>query len=201
MLDNNNYIKTILEKIDKVEDKELVYLVKKLIQERNYLSEIANIDTLTGLNNRRILPRIRECSAAVMCDIDDFKHINDTYGHNVGDLVLKIVTETIRKNTRVNDYVCRLGGDEFLIAFVGCSEDVINRRIECIREELSNRMTELNLGENITLSVGVVINSNLENIDELIKKADKALYESKKGGRNKVTRYINKRYKVFKLKK
>lgn len=201
MLENNCYIEKILEKIDKVEDIELVYLIKKLIQERNYLSEIANIDTLTGLNNRRILPRIRECSAAVMCDIDDFKHVNDTYGHNVGDLVLKIVTETIRRNTRVNDYVCRLGGDEFLIAFVGCSEDVINKRIEDIREELSDRMKELALGENITISVGVVINSNLENINELIEKADKALYESKKGGRNQVTKYGTKKYKVRKIKK
>lgn len=200
-MENDYCIETILEKLEKVEDKELVSLVKKLIQERNYLSEIANIDTLTGLNNRRILPRIRDCSAAVMCDIDDFKHVNDTYGHNVGDIVLKIVTETIKRNTRINDYVCRLGGDEFLIAFVGCPEDVINKRIEDIREELSKRIVKLGLGENITISVGIVINSNLENINELIEKADEALYESKKNGRNKVTRYRSKKYKTIKLKK
>ncbi|MBR4619174.1 MAG: GGDEF domain-containing protein [Bacilli bacterium] len=199
MRESDLYIKRLLKKLENIDDKELVLLIKKLIEERNYLSEIANIDTLTGLNNRRILKRIRECSAVVMCDIDDFKQVNDNYGHDTGDMVIKAVTQVIKKNTRAKDYVCRFGGDEFFIAFVSCPESVICNRIETIRQQLCEMKLLPDNGYNVTISVGFVINSNFENIDELIKKADKALYESKKNGRNMVTKYTNKN-KVLRLK-
>lgn len=189
MSETDQLISRILEKLEKVEDKELVLLVKKLIDERNYLSEIANIDTLTGLNNRRILERIRECSGVVMCDIDDFKKVNDTYGHDIGDTVIKRVTEIIKENTRSKDYVCRFGGDEFFIGFVECPENIIDERIEKIRIEVSNDRLLTKLKDKVTISFGFVINYNLEDLDSLIKKADKALYESKKNGRNKITKY------------
>lgn len=189
MSETDQLINRILEKLEKVEDKELVLLVKKLIDERNYLSEIANIDTLTGLNNRRILERIRECSGVVMCDIDDFKKVNDTYGHDIGDTVIKRVTEIIKENTRSKDYVCRFGGDEFFIGFVECPENIIDERIEKIRREVSNDRLLTKLKDKVTISFGFVINYNLEDLDSLIKKADKALYESKKNGRNKITKY------------
>lgn len=189
MSKTDQLISRILEKLEKVEDKELVLLVKKLIDERNYLSEIANIDTLTGLNNRRILERIRECSGVVMCDIDDFKKVNDTYGHDIGDTVIKRVTEIIKENTRSKDYVCRFGGDEFFIGFVECPENIIDERIEKIRREVSNDRLLTKLKDKVTISFGFVINYNLEDLDSLIKKADKALYESKKNGRNKITKY------------
>ena len=189
MSETDQLISRILEKLEKVEDKELVLLVKKLIDERNYLSEIANIDTLTGLNNRRILERIRECSGVVMCDIDDFKKVNDTYGHDIGDTVIKRVTEIIKENTRSKDYVCRFGGDEFFIGFVECPENIIDERIEKIRREVSNDRLLTKLKDKVTISFGFVINYNLEDLDSLIKKADKALYESKKNGRNKITKY------------
>ena len=189
MSKTDQLISRILEKLEKVEDKELVLLVKKLIDERNYLSEIANIDTLTGLNNRRILERIRECSGVVMCDIDDFKKVNDTYGHDIGDTVIKRVTEIIKENTRSKDYVCRFGGDEFFIGFVECPEKIIDERIEKIRREVSNDRLLTKLKDKVTISFGFVINYNLEDLDSLIKKADKALYESKKNGRNKITKY------------
>ena len=189
MSETDQLISRILEKLEKVEDKELVLLVKKLIDERNYLSEIANIDTLTGLNNRRILERIRECSGVVMCDIDDFKKVNDTYGHDIGDTVIKRVTEIIKENTRSKDYVCRFGGDEFFIGFVECPENIIDERIEKIKIEVSNDRLLTKLKDKVTISFGFVINYNLEDLDSLIKKADKALYESKKNGRNKITKY------------
>ena len=189
MLENDICICKLIDKLKEINDPELTIMVKKLIEERNYLSKIANIDTLTGLNNRRILERIRECSGVVMCDIDDFKKVNDTYGHDVGDIVIKRITEIIKENIRAKDYVCRFGGDEFLIGFVECPEKIIDERIERIREKVLQDEVLTHFKNNVTISFGFVINYNLEDIDSLIKKADEALYESKKNGRNKVTKY------------
>lgn len=199
MLEKDISIARILEKLEKINDPELTIMVKKLIEERNSLSTIANIDALTGLNNRRILEKIRECSGVVMCDIDNFKKVNDTYGHDIGDIVIKRITEIIKENTRNKDYVCRFGGDEFFIGFVECPEQIIDQRIEKIREEVSHDEVLTHFKDKITISFGFAINYNLEDLDSLIKKADEALYESKKNGRNRVTKY--KPRKKVKIKK
>lgn len=189
MLESDISIARILEKLEKINDPELTTMVKKLIDERNNLSTIANIDVLTGLNNRRILDEIRECSGVVMCDIDDFKKVNDTYGHDVGDIVIKRITEIIKENTRDKDYVCRFGGDEFFIGFVECPEQIIDQRIKKIREAVLHDKALTHFKDKVTISFGFAFNYNLEDLDSLIKKADEALYESKKNGKNKVTKY------------
>lgn len=162
-------------------------LIDKLVKERKYLSDILKIDPLTGLYNRRILPKIRDVGTVIMCDIDYFKTINDTFGHGMGDEVLKAVGQTILENIRVGDVGCRYGGDEFLIVFTTDRFDVIDERISKIVHDINNKITLPDF--NITLSVGIIFNENHERLDSLIKKADEALYYSKESGRNQVTYY------------
>lgn len=184
-----SYIKELEARIEKIDDSRTLELIKRLIQERNYLAEVANIDHLTGLNNRRILGRIRDCSAVVMCDIDDFKEVNDSYGHTTGDHVIQEVARIIREDVRETDYVCRFGGDEFFIGFVNCAEDVVFRRLEEIREAANNRSMLPDEEKSVTMSFGYSCTDDITDIDDLIIQADKALYESKSNGKNQITKY------------
>lgn len=187
---NDDYISIIEDKLESVNDDDLKKLIHKLIDDRNYLATIVNIDPLTGLYNRRILERIRQCNIALMCDIDNFKEINDTYGHDVGDYVIKNIASVLRENTRINDYVCRLGGDEFFVGFTNCEYDFIFERCEKIKQEIERRIQLPD--KKVTISIGIAFNKNNESITELMKKADEALYESKNNNKNMVTLYEEK---------
>lgn len=180
-------IDRLIKKVECTSDYELLYLVQKLIRERNYLNKIVNRDTLTGLNNRRILGDIKDYSAAVMCDIDDYKHVNDLYGHSIGDSVIKTVGQILKSNVRDTDYVCRYGGDEFLIIFKDCEEHIVQKRIENIRKIAESSLV-LSNGDKITMSFGIAMN-NGDTLGDLIDKADQALYESKENGKNQVSEY------------
>ena len=182
-----NYIELLKEKIENNEELDLKKLIYRLIEERDYLSTVVNIDPLTGLYNRRILERIRNCDIALMCDIDNFKEINDTYGHDVGDYVIKNIGNILRENTRINDYVCRLGGDEFFIGFTNCEYDFIIDRIEKIKNEINRKIKLLNY--NVTISIGIAFNKDNESLIVLMKKADGALYIAKNNGKNQVSYY------------
>lgn len=182
-----NYIELLKEKIENIEELDLKKLIYRLIEERDYLSTVVNIDPLTGLYNRRILERIRNCDIALMCDIDNFKEINDTYGHDVGDYVIKNIGNILRENTRINDYVCRLGGDEFFIGFTNCEYDFIIDRIEKIKNEINRKIKLSNY--NVTISIGIAFNKDNESLIVLMKKADEALYISKNNGKNQVSYY------------
>ena len=113
MKENDNYVDYIINNLDLINDNNLKIQILKLINERNQLLSIVKKDSLTGAYNRRILENINNFSVVALCDIDDFKTINDTYGHDIGDRVLKTVTKTLIDNTRGCDVVCRYGGDEF----------------------------------------------------------------------------------------
>ena len=115
--ENDLYINTIKEKLKDINDPELVDLINRLINERTYLAETINIDPLTGLYNRRVLQNVRDIGAVIMCDIDYFKTVNDSFGHDTGDVVIKKVAQIIMNNVRIGDVVCRYGGDEYLIIF------------------------------------------------------------------------------------
>ena len=180
-------IEKLIKKVEKINDYELLYFVKKLIRERNYLNELVNTDTLTGLNNRRVLGDIKDCSAVVMCDIDDYKQVNDLYGHSIGDSVIKSIGNILKLNVRESDCVCRYGGDEFLIVFIDCPEHIIYKRIETIRKIAESSLL-LSNGEKITMSFGIAINSG-NDLEDLINKADIALYQSKESGKNRIKKY------------
>lgn len=184
---DDDYIISLKEKMKYIEDKELFGLIDKLINEREYLINFSRIDPLSGLYNRNILNYIRECSCLVICDIDNFKLINDRYGHINGDMVIKEVANILRNNFRIKDYVCRYGGDEFLIGVVQCEKDIVLDRLDNIQKEICNNSILSDMG--VTLSIGVAFSYENDKLNDLIERADIALYQSKLLGKNGICVY------------
>ncbi len=162
------------------------------------LSKLANTDHLTKLHNRKYTDTIirKELNRAkryeqplslIMLDIDDFKIINDTYGHNSGDRLLKDLSKLVLSTIRDSDYFGRWGGEEFILIAPQTSLESSVLLAEKIRMAVS----EFNFKEakNVTCSLGVVQYSDEENADDLIHNADLALYEAKNSGKNKVIIY------------
>ncbi|NPA13133.1 MAG: sensor domain-containing diguanylate cyclase, partial [Aquificae bacterium] len=160
--------------------------------------EDANIDPLTKVLSRRSLEFIlssqfhiskiskRPLSIA-MVDIDDFKRINDTYGHQVGDCVLKQVAQRIQENLRKSDFIFRYGGEEFLILLPFTSKEDAVKVLEKVVKTIAQTPIKCNgMEERITVSAGVASIENAKDIYSLIAKADRALYRAKKQGKNRV---------------
>lgn len=187
MQNNDDYILVLKDKLKTVDDKELVSLVNRLIKERYELIESDRTDTLTGLHNRRILSVIDDFSGVLVIDIDDFKNINDTFGHSAGDVAIQKVADVLRAHVRDKDHICRIGGDEFVVIFVGCPRDIIMKRAEEIREVIDGSVNVFDVGLNV--SIGIAVNYNDEDFDRLLKKADLALYEAKEHGKNQVCEF------------
>jgi diguanylate cyclase (GGDEF)-like protein/PAS domain S-box-containing protein len=163
------------------------------------LEAMALLDGLTKLANRNyiekeILVRFEEKKrlsipfGILFMDIDRFKRINDTYGHDVGDLVLKLVADTLLKNIRPFDVIGRWGGEEF----IGIIRNISRRQLE----DLGNRLRMLvhaacikaeNDKLNVSISIGATPVYDNDSIDTLMKRADALLYESKRAGRNRLT--------------
>lgn len=119
----------------------------------------------------------------IICDIDHFKNINDTYGHNRGDVVLKTLVDTIHTSIRQEDYLIRWGGEEFIILMKIDTLNSLEKRIEYIRKQIEKQYFD-EVG-NITASFGVTVYRENEAIIESIERADKALYAAKQNGRNR----------------
>ena len=192
-LSNEEIILRDIKKIEEI-DPRLAKAIIGLIKEKNELLDFARLDHLTGIYNRRILDSVRRYSVVVMCDIDNFKNINDTYGHDKGDEILKQVAKTLSKNIRFDDVVCRYGGDEFLIIFTGCDEKVVVNRIIEIKKELLRVIPDLK----ISLSSGISSYKAGSTLKDTITEADIALYKSKEKGKNLITIYDEKEMKLSK---
>lgn len=177
--------------------KEEASLVDKLIAERIFLANTIRIDPLTGLYNRRIFPKIRDIGTVVMCDIDNFKSVNDTFGHDIGDKAIQAVGITILDNIRVGDVGCRYGGDEFLIVFTTDLKEVVENRMRKISRDIQRNFSLP--CHDITLSVGIAINKDNSTLAELIEQADDALAKSKENGKNQISYY--EKQKVFRKKR
>jgi diguanylate cyclase (GGDEF)-like protein/PAS domain S-box-containing protein len=162
--------------------------------EKYYLKDKVNYDTLTGaftreFFNQNILSIIESCETKEMklgisiLDIDDFKKINDTYGHDIGDLVLKNIVNIIKSNIRENDFLVRWGGEEFLLLIPVKNIDTLKSSIENIRLRIKNSIVKNNI--KVTASFGITLFDTLT-IEESIKKVDVALYYAKNAGKNQV---------------
>jgi len=165
------------------------------------ITELAAIDDLTNILNRRFgMRRLKEeysratrhgvPISAVMVDIDHFKDFNDTFGHNAGDAVLKMVASTLQDNLRAEDMVCRYGGEEFLMGIAGAGMNDSALITERIRRAIeTNHIRWGNKHLSVTISSGIatypVVRASV--CEELITAADKALYAAKEFGRNQVT--------------
>ena len=158
-------------------------------------------DYLTSLSNRRhftqylgevLKNKVGENIGIIMIDVDKFKHLNDHFGHEVGDLALKHLADILKRSTRPCDLVARLGGDEFIVYIQNPSDRLLLEYGEKIRENVE--FSPLELASNtlpFTLSVGTVNQFNNGNLStaELLRHADKAMYESKTAGRNRVSTF------------
>ena len=186
-INDYDYIDDIIKILNFSEDQELKELVFKLIKERNNLVDVLNVDPLTGVYNRRILDRIRDFTTVAICDVDDFKAINDTFGHQVGDKALQLVSQILAQNSRVNDYVCRFGGDEFLIVFCGADEEIVKKRMASVLQSVNNISVSPNY--RLSLSIGISSYKPGNTLLTIIDEADKALYVSKNSGKNTINSY------------
>jgi len=171
------------------------------IRLRESLKNLSVRDSLSHLFNRRYMEEslIREISQArrrsnpvsvIMCDIDHFKRINDEYGHDAGDQVIRSFADLIMSSIRRGDIPCRYGGEEFLIILPGATTDIAKSRAEAIRHSFSEIVIHCNgrTLSNITASFGVAsYPTHADECDLLIKKSYEGLYHSKQTGRNKVT--------------
>jgi len=159
------------------------------------LFSLAMRDGLTSLYNRHFLfdearrllskaKRNREDMSVIMLDIDHFKLINDQYGHQVGDDVLKAIANELKISTRNEDIAARYGGEEFVILLTNCNSSKAEEKAENLRGSIEK--LEPN-GLKVTSSFGIVeLNIKHINFDDILKDADDALYEAKNGGRNRV---------------
>lgn len=176
------------------------------------LKRVGLTDFLTGINNRRFfdqrlveeLTRSQRCGEPLSClllDIDNFKHINDTYGHRSGDLALKAVAALIRQQLRCSDVLARFGGEEFSVLLINSDVATGTEISERIREEIEALKIDLDDGETLklTVSIGFSIFKGSqpdegsskpgEALVTLVDQADQALYRAKNSGKNQVVRF------------
>ena len=168
----------------------------KLMKYNDKLKHEASTDQLTGLKNRRSALEfvqslnIGDMSKGIslaMCDIDFFKKVNDTYGHDAGDEVLKFVANMMIENCDDTALVSRWGGEEFLIVFPDCNGDQAFVVLEKLRKTLKNSVIKVDEADiKITMTFGLAEYSFNGDIDSAIKEADEKLYMGKQNGRNQV---------------
>jgi two-component system, cell cycle response regulator len=162
------------------------------------LEHAAVTDSLTGMYNRRYFDealaeylvafgKIKKPIGMVILDLDHFKKVNDTHGHDVGDEVLRQVAECLKVFTRYHDVLSRLGGEEFAILSPNITESQLYSLSDRIRQAVSElRIVNGNVTLKVTVSAGLAIWDGVESGEELYRRADKQLYEAKRKGRNRV---------------
>ena len=180
--------------------KRIVELQQKLISANDALHFAACHDFLTGAWNRaeilgflqRELARARRDVTnvgIVLVDVDHFKKVNDQFGHEAGDCVLKEIAKRLVNALREYDGVGRYGGEEFLLVIPGCDLATTVRRADQIRELISSRPIPTSTGTTtVTLSMGATVAESSTNSEQLVRSADMALYQAKHNGRNRVER-------------
>jgi diguanylate cyclase (GGDEF)-like protein len=160
------------------------------VMEQTYLQ--AATDPLTGLLNRRSLEnkihellRGQQQFAVAMGDLDNFKMLNDTHGHDAGDRALRVFARTVRTALRGDDLVSRYGGEEFVLVFPGLSATGAARALERVREALALAVGA-GTAPPFTASFGVAASADANGLEELLRLADAALFQAKRQGRNRV---------------
>ena len=177
----------------------IIALHREIEAKNRLLEQLALTDELTQLPNRRAVVQwaTRQLSGAlrhdfpfwvVMADIDQFKLVNDSAGHQAGDIVLKKFSEILRANTRQSDICGRIGGDEFVLIISHAVRDGIELMIQRVREQFEAQHFPFNNGRVVTASFGIAgfAHGRVQQIEHLMVQADAALYAAKRLGRNRV---------------
>ena len=179
----------------------MVEMQDALIYTNNKLAYLATHDPLTGMLNRRAildhlhkeLARVGRQNTALavgMCDIDHFKHINDTYGHQTGDEILCGLAQILKAEIREYDSAGRIGGEEFLLITPVPTGTDCMPLFERLCQQVAGNQIVTKSGElSISLSIGVACTVSGGTVDELLEAADKALYQAKSEGRNRVAQH------------
>jgi len=170
-----------------------------MLQQIDALRQLAFIDPLTGIANRRYLEtsfeaRLEEVRrygwpfGLVMLDIDDFKRVNDTYGHPIGDRVLQTVARTLANASRPFDVVGRFGGEEFVVLLVGVDDEQLFIFAERMRVLIEHSFIHVQKEHvSVTASLGATLARTEDTAESLLARADALLYRSKADGKNRVT--------------
>jgi diguanylate cyclase (GGDEF)-like protein len=173
---------------------EVLAIVRDFTDQRR-AEKMAETDPLTNIYNRRKFSRFldqeiqrverydRPLSIALL-DIDHFKRVNDTYGHDTGDYVLRRITELIKENIRITDILARYGGEEFVVILPETDVKGTNRQIERMRKTIEK--TSFDGVGNLTISAGITSYTGGDSCKSMVTRADKALYLAKEDGRNRV---------------
>ncbi len=203
-----NIYKNDLKEINNTLEIKVKNRTKELENSKNKLKEMALRDPLTNLYNRRYFEhtieklislaiRRKEKLCLLMLDIDKFKNINDTYGHDIGDEVLKKLADNLLELLRNSDVITRMGGEEFAIVFPNTPIEAGYQTADKIRKVIENLKIEVKKDILISFTVSIGITLFDENKDKdvhsLLKRADIALYEAKDSGRNKVVIFNEKK--------
>ncbi len=173
---------------------EVLAIVRDFTDQRQ-AEKMAETDPLTNIYNRRKFSRLLDQEiqrverydrflSIVMLDIDHFKRVNDTYGHDTGDYVLRRITELIRENIRITDILARYGGEEFVIILPETDVKGASRQIERMRKKIEK--TSFDGVGNLTISAGITSYIGGDGCKSMITRADEALYLAKEEGRNRI---------------
>ncbi len=166
-----------------------------ILIEREEYKELSEIDALTGINNRRSFDnklaellnaalRYNRPLSLIMFDIDHFKNINDAYGHETGDFILKEISALIKENLRSTDFFARYGGEEFMIISPETSIPTAKELTERLRLKIEKH--NFNIGDSITCSFGITDIEQNDTSKSIVYRVDAALYNAKETGRNKI---------------
>ena len=181
----------------------LIYDISEWKRSQKRLTDMATIDFMTGIYNRQHFINLaqqelllytnerRSCSV-ILIDVDHFKSVNDTYGHLVGDQVLKHIVNLCRDNIRRMDVLGRFGGEEFIIFLPDINMEIILSVAERVRLAIHQSALMNPQGDiHVSVSMGIAVSNpdKFGSLDHLLEQADQALYKSKNGGRNCISVY------------
>ena len=197
-----------------IEQNELLAKIRTQLRRKYYQDSLRNDlelsvnlsmkDGLTGVFNRHYFDiHIKQITqkandskmplCMLICDVDDFKQVNDTYGHQAGDIIIKTIAATLKDMLRVTDLVARYGGEEFTVFLNDVTIDQAMSIAESVRKQVESISFEIKTNEEPikkTISIGVTIYKTGESINDFIERADKALYQAKEAGKNTVVKMI-----------